>query len=259
MTTAKQYPKVSIPGTQLRTLASSFIDQEYNLFISLPPDYSSSEDSYPVLYALDANVVFGMVTDIVRGLNLGQELPEMIIVGIAYPVEYYPETVPLRERDYLPTNIADVGETSGGAAQFLKFIQAELFPFIASNYRIKEKDNTLFGYSFGGLFAMYSLFHQPNLFQRYVLASPAVGWDDKVMFTFEAQYAQRNESLPARVFYSFGSLENEEFITDLQKLAKEISNREYKGLDFTTHSFADETHLSVVPASISKGLMTVFT
>lgn len=252
-----QFPKFCIPGTQLRTLSSTTIHQEFSLFIALPPNYSSSEDSYPVLYVLDGNFLFGMVTEIVRGLNLGPEVPDMIIVGIAYPVDFIPETFPFRTRDFTPTNVADE-ENSGGAAAFMNFIQSELFPFIDTNYRTDQTDRAIVGYSLGGLLAAYTLLHQPALFQRYLLSSPAIGWDEKVTFSYESRYAEKNRRLPARVFMSVGELENEEFMIDLQRFDQVISDRQYAGLSFKYHIFEGETHLSVPAPSFSKGLREIF-
>lgn len=125
----KQYPGVTLPDSHLHTLSSSFVDHEFRIFVSLPTDYSSTKQSYPVLYLLDANLCIGMTTEMVHAAPLAQELPEMLVVGIGYPVKYYPEMIPFREQDYTPTNLRNV-ENSGGAANFLKFIQMELMPFI---------------------------------------------------------------------------------------------------------------------------------
>jgi len=174
----KQYPNVSLPDSRLHTLSSSFVDHEFNIFVSLPTDYSSTQHSYPVLYLLDANLCIGTTTEIVHAAPLAQELPEMLVVGIGYPVKYYPEMIPFRDQDYTSTNLRDV-ENSGGAANFLKFIQTELMPFINNAYRTNVDDQTIMGYSLSALFAFYSLFHQPELFNRYLVISPAINWDEK--------------------------------------------------------------------------------
>lgn len=258
MTLPNDHPNVRIPGTEVRSLKSTVVDQEYRLFISFPPDYSSSGKSYPVLYLLDANVLFGMTTDVIRGLNLGQEIPDMIIVGIGYPVDFYPQTAPLRERDYIPTLSKDGARITGGAVNFIDFIQTELIPFIENNYRANKNDRTILGYSLGGLFAFYALFQQPGLFHRFVLISPAIGWEGRVTFSLEAQYAQKSKSLPARIFYSWGSLENDLFQTDLRNFAHSMHQRNYDGLEMKIHMFDDETHLSVPASAICRGLIEVF-
>jgi hypothetical protein len=47
-------------------------------------------------------------------------------------------------------------------------------------------------------------------------------------------------------------------VTNMRMLAKTMQDRGYEGLELKSHIFDDETHLSVVPAAISKGLRAVF-
>jgi len=47
---------------------------------------------------------------------------------------------------------------SGGSDKFLDFIAKELIPFIESNYRVSTGERCLGGYSYGGLFSLYTLF-----------------------------------------------------------------------------------------------------
>jgi hypothetical protein len=44
-------PPVSLSDTEQRTITSSKIGSRYELFISLPENYKTSNQSYPVLYA----------------------------------------------------------------------------------------------------------------------------------------------------------------------------------------------------------------
>lgn len=277
-----QYPQVTIPNTEVRMLSSSIVSQEFKVFVALPRNYADSEKSYPVLYVLDANGFFGMVTETVRCLQLLQELPEMIIVGIGYPVSDYIQTLGLRGRDYTPSIddeylrkwLEGVSESlvaplvfngTGGASYFLQFIREELVPFVHSNYRTNPEDKTIAGDSFGGLFALYTLFHHPNTFNRYIIGSPSIWWDNKITLTYEANYAANNSNLSAKVFMSVGSLEESEddlnssaMITNMQILAKTLQDRGYDSLELRTHVFEDETHLSVIPTTMSKGLRAVF-
>jgi hypothetical protein len=57
---------------------------------------------------------------------------------------------------------------------------------------------------------------------------------------------------------SVGSNENERMVTGMQTLAKTMQDRRYKNLEMKTHIFEDETHTSVAPATISRGLRVVF-
>ncbi len=211
---------VVIPHSETRLLRSQFVPQEFQIFIALPPGAEAGK-KYPVIYALDANGEFGIVTETVRMAGFGApEIPPAVVVGIGYPVDGMAATLNLRTRDYTPTNdtafatyassLWGKGEapTPGGAPAFLRFIREELKPFIEKNYPVDPADATLIGHSFGGLFTTYALFHEPGTFQRFVIASPSLWWDHKVSFDYEKEYAAKNKDLAASVFLSVGGLES---------------------------------------------------
>ncbi len=58
---------------------------------------------------------------------------------------------------------------------FSKFLKEDLIPEIKQNYRTNDY-KILFGQSNTGLFVLYSLMSQPDLFNGYVVASPMFGW-----------------------------------------------------------------------------------
>ena len=76
----------------------------------------------------------------------------------------------------------DVGrpwnQLDGGAGSFLRFIRQELMPFIQSSYPVRPEEKAIAGSSFGGLFALYTLFHHPDTFNCYIIGSPSIGWDE---------------------------------------------------------------------------------
>jgi hypothetical protein len=47
-------------------------------------------------------------------------------------------------------------------------------------------------------------------------------------------------------------------VTNVKTLAKRLQARRYPGLQLTTHVLANETHFSVIPAAVSRGLRAVF-
>jgi predicted alpha/beta superfamily hydrolase len=135
------YPQVIIPDTETRTLASSFIDQEYKILVGLPAGYADSDKTYPVLFTTDADLIFGTITQLSRLLAIGQEMPPLVIIGIGYPV-YWTETQPYRVRDYVPPGWLETPH-SGGAGNFLRFIREDLVPWVDSEYRIDSEDRCL--------------------------------------------------------------------------------------------------------------------
>ena len=272
------YPPVSLPNTEIRLLESSIVDDTYRLHISLPVTYANSNKTYPVVYLTDGNGLFPLTQSIAEGLSTGLEIPRLIVVGIGYDTDKSMQWERYRERDLLPTNASArdasrrqeftrTGIRRGQAGAFLRFIRQELKPFINANYRTNPDDSTFVGTSYGGLFGLYVLFHQPDTFNRYVIGSPAIHHDNRVVLTYESRYAAHHDDLPVRVFMSVGAREELDdpfieplfqFVTNTKTLAKTLEERRYPGLQLTTHVFEDETHGSVVPATFSWGLRVVF-
>jgi predicted alpha/beta superfamily hydrolase len=269
-------PLVCLPHTAAHELASSLVDQTYRVFVALPPSYAASGKTYPVLYSLDANGSFALIRDIVHALLLGPEIPELLVVGIGYPADSYVATQAVRNRDFTPTAdeapyqalrerrpAAPPYAGSGGAPNFLRFICEELMPFIARHYRVDPSDATLYGHSLGGLFALHTLFHATSAFQRYLVSSPSLWWDRRMLFEAEAQYAATHADLAARVFLSAGGLEEPpdstfQMISNVKALVEQLRDRCYPSLALTSHVFDDETHLSVSPSAITRGLRTLY-
>lgn len=260
---------VTIPDTEVHLISSSNVNQEFRIFVALPHTYASLDKAYPTLYMLDANGFFGTIAETVRSLTMLNEISEIIIIGIGYSVNTVTETLGFRTRDYTPTRVdswyKDVSLSnapeyrgSGGASHFLRFIREELIPFINTTYRTIPKDDAIFGFSFGGLFALSVLFDQPDTFTRYIIGSPTVWWDESVILNREQDFAAKNTDLSAKVFLSVGSCESERMVTGMQTLTKILQDRNYNNLELTTLIFEGETHTSVAPATISRGLRTVF-
>jgi predicted alpha/beta superfamily hydrolase len=249
------YPPATIFHSEARLLKSGIVGQEYIISVWLPPSYEESERTYPVLYVLDANICFGLAADIVISLIFGREIPEIILVGIGYPIRSYRDWLSLRARDLTPTVMAEV-PGSGGADRFLSFLRTELLPFVKTSYRAHPTDRALAGYSYGGLFAQYALLTQPSLFRRYAVSSPYVVWDRDFILKVEADYAPSHQTLSTTVFTSTGSLEKEApAMKDFEDI---LGSRRYAGLRQEFLVFDGETHLSVVAPAFMRGVKAIY-
>jgi hypothetical protein len=267
---SNQFPPVTLPYTEIRTFTSSIVNQEYKILIALPEGDLDPGKLYPVLYVLDPDAIFAFITQIIRLLQILDELPELILVGIGYPVLTYTETLGLRARDYTPTEdvvwlekflrvrSTATGYGTGGAKNFLTFIQEEMMPFIHSNYPADPEDSAIAGSSLSGLFTLYSLFRDPATFNKYIIGSPSIWWDDEALFSFERSHAEEHDDLAAKIFMSMGGLEDENDIALMQRMAEDLQSRNYDSLELKTHIFEDETHLSVPAAAISRGLRVIY-
>lgn len=245
-----QYPLVSIANSQLRHIRSSIVGQDYQVKIRLPEDYSNTATLYPVLYLLDGDHAFAMATDIVQYLIYGKHIPDLLIVSTAYDSQKAPHEggKNMRNRDLLPFSTPYTDMKPGGV-QYLEFFQQELIPFVESNYRVVPDDRTLWGYSFGGVFALYALFEKPSLFQRYIIVD---GFENEY-FQMEETYAEQHTDLSIRLFMSAppGDVESRKFFDIL-------SRRHYPNFHSEFVLLNDIGHFAVSAEGLTKGLVSVF-
>ena len=261
---SSEHPAVSLHGTEVRQLNSKLVDgMEYQIYVSLPDNYESSTKSYPVLYFLDAWAQFGIIRQAHWLLRFYDEVPPLIIVGIAYEGDAKDHLF-YRSRDYSPTRvpkeklgkISQIVPISGGAPDFVRFLEKELFPMIEKEYRVNKSDRALFGVSFGGLCSTYVLFKHNHLFQRYFIGSPSLWWDNEIIFKYEEDYAKNNASLPVKVFLAAGG--KEDLSIRYHKLRNRLLSRNYKDLEFTSTIFENETHMSFIPAAQTRALRILY-
>ncbi len=268
---SEHYPPVTIPNSEIRRVRSQIVEgMEYLIYVALPEGYGLSAENYPAVYLLDAWMSFGAFVEAYRIYRLFDLVPDLVLVGIAHAGSSLQDHLFYRARDYTPTElpadeierrygpeIAALTPASGGAPNFLRFIREELFPFMEREYRLDPADRALFGYSFGGLFALYTLFNLPQLFRRYFIGSAPGWWDDYVVFQAEAQYAGEHTALPAKVFASVGGKDSA-FIPSWERLRDRLNQRNYAGLELMTVMFDGEDHLECGPLAHMHALRALY-
>ena len=268
-----------IKNTEQIEIFSEEIDQEFIINVGLPPNYSQENTKYPVVYVTDAGSNFGGLMSSLPLMQLVNDLPHFILIGIDYKSKKSNDSMSLRNRDLTPTNdsiwmsgqkemykiFGDLPEAEpGGAKEFLEFIDHKVKPLINDKYHVNSSDQTYCGFSLGGLFGLFTLFTSPKSFNRYVIGSPSIWWDNKHILQIEEEYSKNNKELPAKIFMSAGDLEEEgdsdafRMVTNVKSLSKTLKKRNYEGLTMKTVILEDETHCSAVAATLNRGLRSVF-
>lgn len=273
----------TVLASEVRLLKSDHSGREYRITISLPYAYEKpwvagfpadhARDQWPVVYLLDANWFFGLVTDITRNMAWCGRTSDAIVVGIGYPESDDPQetllnAVARRVNDLLPFRFeSDEKQMSeytkrpapaGDGERFHQFIRNELIPLIESEFRAEPTKRVLVGHSSGGTFGTFALLHEPELFDAYVLASPELGWGNRFLFKQEEAYSAANKRLKARVHLSAGEWEegtNDTTHSDVIRFHALVESRNYEALTFDKHIFAKLNHCEVVAPAFQAGLL----
>ena len=246
------------------SLNSEILEEQREIWIHVPEDYDTSK-RYPVIYVLDASQHFYVVTGMLKQL-IPWQIPNSIVVGI---------TNTDRTRDFTPTNVpfqrGHQSETSGGASNFIKFVDQELKPYINKQFPT-EDNSTIMGHSTGGLFVLYSYLHHEDVFDNYLAIDPSLWWDkENLVKTTQDQLnksRKKDKSLYIAVANSLGEamdtakVRNDNTIPTEQIRANlnfhDILVRNSENLDFTWEYFEGEDHGSIVVPAQYNGLRHLF-
>ncbi|GAB5410017.1 MAG: alpha/beta hydrolase-fold protein [Balneolaceae bacterium] len=149
------------------SMDSEILDMERKFAVYLPPDYETSERSYPVLYLLH-----GAGDDQTGWVQFGEVLritDNAIKEGIATPMIIIMPDADTEQRGYF--NSVD------GNWRYEDFFFEELMPHVESTYRIKKEKRyrAVAGLSMGGGGSFMYALHRPDLFSSAAPLSAYVG------------------------------------------------------------------------------------
>lgn len=243
-----------IGNSHIIPIESRNTGRQHELVIILPTSYQSQPTKkYPVFYYLDAYWDTPLLASTYGNLIYDNEVPEFIMVGLSYPEgkDYGKE----RRLDYTFT---PVDEGSGKSDQFLAFIKTEVAPLIEKQYRGLSTDRVLSGNSLGGLFTLTAAYKAPEFFSGFIAISPAVEWDNKALIKFDQSYAKDHQSLPGRVFISYGAKEYSVFREPIAQYQTTLAERKYQGLALQNYVMEDLDHTAVKGDGYVRGLKWVW-
>lgn len=227
---------------EVKEIQSLELDEKRTLNIYLPEGYAFNDTGkYPVIYLLDgsANEDFVHICGIVQFFDMMGMMPPSIIVGIAN-VD--------RKRDFtFPTTIEKDKKdfpTTGGSARFIAFVENELQPFIQKNYKVSNV-KTLIGQSLGGLVSCEILAKKASLFNRYIIVSPSLWWDNESLLKhFNPDFSPNTE-----VYVAVGK-EGKVMEGDAKKLREMLKKQGKAKVHFAY--FPDENHATILHNAVYK-------
>lgn len=247
-------------------ITSAINGQEYELYIKLPNNYEATSKTYPVAILQDVGVTSD-VTENAVSLMAGKEIENIILVGMSYSKGVSPKVS--RTRDFTPTyapnetgaHSLDAQKYSGNAKEYIQFIEQQVLPIISKKYRINQSNKIFIGHSFGGLLGAYILLTNSELFDSYIISSPSLWYDERVMFRLEESYAKKNRNMNAKVLLYIGEEERKSrrgnMVQDLLRYEKILKSRNYKGLNVKAVIVDGANHSSAFPSLISSALTAI--
>jgi predicted alpha/beta superfamily hydrolase len=222
---------MTLLATEVQQLHSKITGYDYVISVALPAVYQRDQQArFPAFYLLDAHMAFGTVTEGSRLLNYSEQIPPVLIVGIAVGARTPVEQARFRNFAFTPRlngkdNDAGTGNggeaPNGGAPLFLRSLKEEIIPLIESTYRTSAY-RALGGYSISALFTSYALLASPETFQRYVLVSPSLWWGNGALIQQVSALSKTGPQKGRQVFIAYGSEEEKDIVDGSQAFARAL-------------------------------------
>ena len=232
---------VSIPNTQRFEITSTVNAHRYAISVALPYE-PCPKQGCGVLYVLDGDFYFASAADAVRKGNA----PGVAVVGVGYPDDPAFVRGVLARHQPLPALLNSMAQSQaavelertqdltlaatdeelaaqrqvtayeltatdvGGLDDFLKTLETDVKPRIATLITLDSSNQAIFGHSLGGLAVLHALFTNPGAFRTFIIASPAIWWNERAVLLDESQFAQavRSGAAEPRVLLTVGGEES---------------------------------------------------
>ncbi|HLK28915.1 MAG TPA: alpha/beta hydrolase-fold protein [Puia sp.] len=234
----------------IEEIQSKILSEKRILNIYLPEGYNKNDTiKYPVIYLLDgsADEDFIHVAGLVQFNTFPwvNRVPKSIVVGIAN-ID--------RKKDFTyPTTIEDDKKkfpTTGKSENFISFIETELQPFIEKKYTTNTS-KTIIGESLGGLMATEILFKKPTLFNKYIIISPSLWWDNGSLLNLSPDILKESFAQQTAIYIGVGK----EGLTptaiprvmevDANLLAEKLRSAKNKNLHIYFDYLPEENHATI--------------
>lgn len=259
-----------VPGTD------TWMEGDLRVALALPPRL---REPVPLLLLLDGQSMFLTAAEYARTVTLVTmgALPPIAIAAVwresADALEYFST----RFRDFtpyewvLPEPFADdnamVRHGTGGAAAFADLLIDRVLPAVRE--RAELTDVSIGGWSLSGLFAAWAWRERPDAFRHVVAMSPSLWWchgrllDEGVVprpgskvFVSAGEREEGDMALVwPQAFAHAAQREAAGMVRNAERFGAMCSDA---GIDTETVVFADEHHVTLVPASLARALRHLY-
>lgn len=231
------------------TLQSTANGASYEIKVGLPDNYKPAGAKYATIYLLDGKEIFEFVANKCKEISDNQAVKNVLVVSIGYGKD--------RSIDYTPTKVSDL---TGGAPQFMNFIETQLIPKIEQDYNAdtSRAGRVILGHSYGGLFGGYAFAVNNKTFGNYIMLSPSFWFDNLVALQMEKDNRTINKNKKQLVFMGIGEAENAGRMQAPFEAFYQTLQNNYSDIKLAKNSENNLDHLGSRNPNIEKGLNFYF-
>ncbi len=233
--------------TKTITIESKILNESREIFIRTPPGYNPANKKYPVVYVLDGDWNFEYVASYLDYMFTHNIYPEMIVAGVRNVN---------RNRDYVPRHDIYFKDT-GKADNFLRFVKNEWIEEIEKIYSTSE-ERFIIGHSFGGVFALHTLFSDPALFDAYIVLSASAWVAEEVLLEEARAYFMNPADSNAFVYMAVGEGDGGPTVPSSRKLAEIFENNAPKSLEWVFDITPKTDHFKNFASGMHDAFMALF-
>jgi len=207
---------VTIAGSSVHTVHSDAMDGDLRLLVWQPAGPAPA-GGYPVMYALDGDTSFGMLSDFAAALEPAARragLRPAMVVAIGYADGAAAETrriyhyTPPADRFVMPDRPnGKPWPKLGGGQRVLDALEHEVKPYVARRFPVDAQAEMLFGHSLGGLMTLWIMTQRPDLFDAFAAASPSIWVNDRKVLADIAAFLGTPRARPVPLQLSVGAEE----------------------------------------------------
>ncbi len=176
---------------KIKKFHSHHLIRELEIDIFLPPSYSATHQTYPILLLNDGqdSEAVGIQTTL-DSLTHQKSIREIIVVGIYTNAD--------RIQEYGVAAQADYKNRGSKAKAYTQFVINELIGYLSESYRIDKysTDHAIAGYSLGGLSAFDLAWNYPDIFPKVGVFSGSFWWRKKA---YEEGYVDNDRIMHAQI------------------------------------------------------------
>lgn len=215
------------------------LDRNRRIWLYLPPDYYTSNRSYPVLYMHDGQNLFDQQTSFSGEWEVDESLNALfeegdygiIVVGIENGGAN-------RIAEYTPWANQQYG--GGDGAAYVDFLVETLKPHIDANYRtLSGPVNTgIMGSSLGGLISLYACIRHQDVFGRAGVLSPSLWFTDDI-YDFVSSTGRQAD---VRIALIAGEMESASMVPQLNAMYNTLLAAGFAETELLIETHEDGTH-----------------